>query len=57
MDKNLCLSLKISSFLNPCIDLLYILHGYRCRSEILLGTIPNPAYDLEVKVGDFKILC
>ena len=25
--------------------------------KILLGTIPTPAYDLEVKVTDLEILC
>ena len=35
--------------------LLYILDGYRYWSKILLGTIPNPAYDLQVKVTDLEI--
>ena len=40
-----------SSFLNPCIDLLYNWHGYGHWSEILFGTIPTSAYDPEVKVS------
>ena len=45
---------KISSFLNPCIDLLYIWHDYRYWSKILFSTIPTPAYDLEGKVTDLE---
>ena len=37
------------------MDLLYIWHDYRYWSKILLGTIPTPAYDLEVKVTDLEI--
>ena len=37
------------------MDLLYIWYDYRYWSKILFGTIPIPAYDLEVKVTDFKI--
>ena len=52
---------KIFSFLNPCMDLLYILLDYIYWSKILFGTIHTPAYDLEVKVIDleiyFKVLC
>ena len=46
---------KISSFLNPCMDLLYIWHDYRNWSKILFGTIPTTAYDLEVKITDLEI--
>ena len=37
------------------MDLLYIWHDYRYWSKILFGTIPTPAYDLEVKVTDLEI--
>ena len=37
------------------MDLLYIWHVYRYWSKILFGTIPTPAYDLEVKVSDLVI--
>ena len=37
------------------MELLYIWHDYRYWSKILLGTIPDPAYDLEVKVIDLQI--
>ena len=37
------------------MDLLYILHDYRYWSKILFGTIPTPAYDIEVKVTDLEI--
>ena len=37
------------------MDLLYIWHDYRYWSESLFGTIPTPAYDLEVKVSDLEI--
>ena len=37
------------------MDLLYIFHDYRYWSKILCGTIPAPAYDLEVKVTDLEI--
>ena len=46
---------KISYFLNPCMDLLYIWHDNRYWSKILLSTIPTPAYILEVKVKDIEI--
>ena len=49
---------KISKFLNPCMDLLYIWYDNRFWSKILLGTIltiPTPAYDLKVKVTDLEI--
>ena len=46
---------KISLFLNPCMELLYIWHDYRYWSKILFGRIPTPAYDLEVNVTDLKI--
>ena len=46
---------KISQFLNPCMELLCIWHDYRNWSKILFGTIPTPAYDLEVKVTDLEI--
>ena len=46
---------KISLFLNPCIELLYIWHDYRYSSKILFGTIPTPAYGLEFKVTDLEI--
>ena len=37
------------------MDFIYIWHGYRYLSKILFGTIPTPAYDLEVKVMDLEI--
>ena len=37
------------------MDLLYIWHDHRYWSKILFGTIPTPAYDLEVKVTDLEI--
>ena len=37
------------------MDLLYIWHDYRYWSKILFGTIPTPAYDLEVTVTDIEI--
>ena len=37
------------------MGLLYIWHDYRYWSKILFGTIPIPAFDLEVKVTDLKI--
>ena len=37
------------------MDLFYIWHEYRYWSKILFGTIPTPAYDLEVKVTDLEI--
>ena len=46
---------KISWFLNPCMDLLYIWYDNRYWSKILFGTTPTPAYDLEVKVTDLEI--
>ena len=36
------------------MDLLYIWHDYRYWFKILFGTIPTPAYDLEVKVTDLE---
>ena len=36
------------------MDLLYIWYDYRYWSKILFGTIPTPAYDLEVKVMDLE---
>ena len=35
--------------LNPETYFVYIWYDYRCWSKILLGTIPTPAYDIEVK--------
>ena len=37
------------------MDLLYIWHDYSYWSKVLFGTIPAPAYDLEVKVTDLEI--
>ena len=37
------------------MKLVYIGHDYRYWSKILFGTIPTPAYDLEVKVIDWDI--
>ena len=37
------------------MDLLYSWHDNTYWSKILFGTIPTPAYDLEVKVTDFEI--
>ena len=37
------------------MELLYIWHDYRYWSKILFGTIPIPAYGLEVKVTDLEI--
>ena len=37
------------------MELLYIWHDYRYWSKNLFGTIPTPAYDLEVKVTDLEI--
>ena len=37
------------------MELLYIWHDYRYWSKILFNTVPNPAYDLEVKVTDLEI--
>ena len=37
------------------MDLLYIWHDYRYWSKSLFGTIPTPAYELEVKVTDLEI--
>ena len=52
---------KISRFLNPCMELLYVWHDYRDWSKILFDTISAPIYDLEVKVADLeiyvKVLC
>ena len=48
-------SFKISSFLKPCMDLLYTWRDYRYWSKILLSTIPTPAYNLEGKVTDLDI--
>ena len=39
------------------MDLVYIWYDYRYWSKILFSTIPSPAYDVEVKVTDFEILC
>ena len=46
---------KISYFLNPCMDLLYVWYDNRYWSKILFGTIPTPAYVLKVKVMDLEI--
>ena len=37
------------------MEFLYIWHDYRYWSKILFGTIPTPAYDLEVKVTVLEI--
>ena len=37
------------------MELLYICHDYGYWFKILFGTIPSPAYDLEVKVTDLEI--
>ena len=37
------------------MELLYIWHDYRYWSKILFGIIPNPAYDLQVKVTHLEI--
>ena len=37
------------------MDLPYIRLDYRYWSKILFGTIPSPAYDLEVNVTDLEI--
>ena len=46
---------KISSFLNPYMDIFYIWHDYRYWSKTLFSSISTPAYDLEVKVTDLEI--
>ena len=43
------------SFLNPCMDLLYIWYDNRYWSKILFSTTPTPANDLKVKVTDLDI--
>ena len=48
---------KMLHFLNPEMDFVYIWYDYKCGTKILLGTIPTPAYDFEVKVTDLEILC
>ena len=47
---------KTLYFLNPEMDFVYIWYDYKCWTKILFGTIPIPAYDLEVKVTDLEIL-
>ena len=47
--------IKTSSFLNPCIELLYIWHDYRILIQNFIWHIPTLAYDLEVKVTDLEI--
>ena len=37
------------------MDLLYIWHDDRYWAKILFGTIPTPAYDIEVKITDLEI--
>ena len=37
------------------MELLYIWHDCRYWPKILIGTIPTPAYDLEVKILDLDI--
>ena len=46
---------KTLYFLNPQMDLLYILYDYRCWSKILFSAIHTTAHDLEVKVTDIEI--
>ena len=48
---------RISYFINPQMDLVYIWFNYRCWSKILLSLIHTPACDLLVKVIDLEILC
>ena len=37
------------------MNLFYIWHDYRYWPKVLFGTIPTPAYDLEVKVTNLEI--
>ena len=47
---------KISQFLNPCMDLLYIWYDNRYWSKILFETTLTPAFDLKVKVTEIYII-
>ena len=47
--------LKFYSKVFKVLDLVYIWYDYSCWTKILLSTVHNPVYDLEVKVTE--ILC
>ena len=47
---------KISSFLNPSINLNYDLYDERRWSKILFSIISTPGHDLQVKVTNLSIL-
>ena len=47
---------RISLFPNSVVYLFHVWHDDRCWSKILCSTIPNPVYDLKVKVTDLEFL-